>query len=113
MIDNIEEYFETKLNEAFQNDFEIYIQYHSISTNIDWDDALLSSLDFGKCKEIFPNFTTRYIEYEYPSEDMISGNETAQEVHFAGIDISKLTKNQVDDFCDIMANGYSKSLNFL
>ncbi|MEA3274505.1 MAG: hypothetical protein U9Q81_04265, partial [Pseudomonadota bacterium] len=28
---NIEEYFETKLNEAFQNDFEIYIQYHSIS----------------------------------------------------------------------------------
>lgn len=110
MIDNLEEYFKEKLNEAFRNHFEMYIRYDSISTDIHWDDELFDYLDFNKCKLIFPNINTKYVEYECPCDDMMSGNETSEEVHFIGIDMSELTKDKVDAFCDIMADGYSKYL---
>lgn len=95
-------YFENKLKKDFEY-FNIYIQGDTICSDIDYcDDDFIEKIDFKKCKEIFPNFKMICVSYEYPSMDEYTiGNETAQELHFSGIDIENITKNKIDKFCDI------------
>lgn len=105
-------YFEEKLTEAFQNDFEFFVRYESISTNIDaYDDELIKAIDVKKCREVFPKFSLKYVEYDYPSDDFMSGNETADEIHFIGIDKELITKENIDRLCSILATCYKNYVN--
>jgi len=103
-MDNNEliEYFEKKLKNNFE-DFDIYIHGDTICTNIDcFDDEFIDSIDFKKCKNIFPDFKMKCVQYEYPSMDEYTlGNEKAEELYFNGIDIDNITKDKIDKFCDI------------
>jgi hypothetical protein len=108
-MNNLVEYFEEQLTKAFQNEFELYIQADVIYTKIDCYDDLLKYLDFKKCREtIFPDMDRDCISYEYCGDDLC-GNEVADEM-IIKIDIESLTKDKVDIFCKIMADGYTKYL---
>lgn len=99
-------YFEKKLNEAFDNDFEIYLRGDTICTNLNYhDDELIGVFNIKECEKIFPNIKLQYAGYEYPNADE-SGNDTMEVITLRGIAMDTITKEKIDKFCTILEKGY-------
>lgn len=109
-----EDYFEKKLSDAFNGNFNFTVMYgrDTITSDIDpYDDEVLCCIDMVKCREVFKNFRLKSVSYEYPSDDMMSGNEVADETHFVGINFDDVTYEDIDKFCEILRLNYKEILD--